>query len=209
MPLIKAAPAPAAPPPPAEPRDVLLERLRAAEWADRRRAAHALAGDREAATALAARLEVEPEPAVRDALFAALIETGGATVAELLASLVHLDDAALRGGAIQALKGCKPPAEAALDRLLDSADPDVRLLAIEVTRAWPAELAIPRLRHIIDSDSHVNVCGAAVDVAAELGTEDLLAPLAALRARFADDEFLGFAVDVASTRIADVARHDS
>ncbi len=181
---------------------MLLERLTSADRADRRRAAHALAGDREAAAALAARLEVEAEPSVREALFAALIDTGGETVAELVASMLHLDDAALRGGAIQALKGFKPPAEGALDRLLENSDPDVRLLAIEVTRAWPAELANPRLRRIIEVDPHVNVCGAAVDVAAELGTAELIAPLAALRARFADDAFLGFAVDVASARIA-------
>jgi HEAT repeat protein len=188
---------------------VLLQRLTSADATDRRRAAHALAGDRAAAAAIAARLEVEPEPSVQEALFAALVDTGGATVAELVASLVHLDDAALRGGAIQALKAFQPPASVALDRLLQNPDPDVRLLAIEVTRAWPAELAAPRLRRIIEEDPHVNVCAAAVDVAAELGTAELIAPLAALRARFADDAFLGFAVDLVSARIADGAGRDN
>jgi len=209
MPLIRATQSAPPPAPPPQSRDVLLTHLTAAAASDRRRAAHALAGDHEAAAALAARLEEEPEPAVRLALFAALIATGGAVVAELIAALVHRDDAALRGGAIEALKAFQPPPHAALDRLLENPDPDVRLLAIEVTRAWPAELATPRLRRIIEDDPHINVCAAAVDVAAELGTAELIAPLAALRTRFAADAFLGFAVDVASARIADIDRQDN
>jgi HEAT repeat protein len=209
MPLVRASPTAPTPKPPPESRDALLQRLTATNQADRRRAAHALAADPTAVVILADRLELEPDPAVRDALFAALVDIGGATAAERLAALVHLDDAALRGGAIQALKAFKPPACVALDGLLQNPDPDVRLLAIEVTRAWPAELAAPRLRRIIDSDPHVNVCAAAVDVAAELGTAELIFPLAALRLRFADNAFLGFAVDVASARIADSAGREN
>jgi hypothetical protein len=47
----------------------------------------------------------------------------------------------------------------------------------------------------------VNVCAAAVDVATENGTASLLPALAAARARFADDSFLVFAVDLARNRI--------
>jgi hypothetical protein len=57
------------------------------------------------------------------------------------------------------------------------------------------------LRWIIENDPHVNVCGAAVDVATEVGTRDLVAPLVRLRVRFANDTFLGFAVDTACARI--------
>jgi HEAT repeat protein len=114
---------------------------------------------------------------------------------------VRSEEASLRGGAIEALKRMGEDAVPVLDALLDDPDPDVRILAIEVTRAWPAELAVPRLLHLIEDDPHVNVCGAAVDVATEAGTDELLPGLAALRTRFPDEPFLMFAVDTACSRI--------
>jgi len=88
-----------------------------------------------------------------------------------------------------------------LDGLLSDPDTDVRILVVEVTRAWPRERAAPRLRRVFEREPHVNVCAAAVDVATEVGTEDLLPALGALRARFANEPFLGFAIDVACERI--------
>jgi hypothetical protein len=62
-------------------------------------------------------------------------------------------------------------------------------------------LAVPRLLRVIEGDVHVNVCAAAVDVAAELGTPALLAPLAGLRLRFEGAQFLVFAAEIARARI--------
>jgi HEAT repeat protein len=118
-----------------------------------------------------------------------------------VAPLLRSADAGLRGGAIESLKRLEEDSVATLDALLRDPDPDVRLLAIEVTRGWPGALAGPRLRRIIESDIHVNVCGAAVDVATEVGAEDLVDALIALRERFSAEPFLVFAVDVALSRI--------
>ena len=183
------------------PRELLLERLAAGDVDERRRAARALSRDPDAAPALAARLEGELEPGVRDALFGSLVDIGGTLAAGLVAQLLRSADAGLRGGAVEALKRLGEDGVAVLDTLLDDRDPDVRILVVEVTRAWPGALAVPRLRRVIGDDSHVNVCGAAVDVATEVGTRELLPALAALRARFADEPFLVFAVDVACSRI--------
>jgi HEAT repeat protein len=182
-------------------RDEILAQLSSADAAARRHAARALAGDEGAVEALAARLEDEKQASVRDALFAGLVETGGARVARLIAPLLRSHDAGLRNDALEALKQLEGDAVSVVDEMLGDTDPGLRLLAIEVTRAWASLVAVPRLRRIIEDDCHVNVCGAAVDVATEVGTEDLLAPLAALRIRFADEPFLGFAVDVACARI--------
>jgi HEAT repeat protein len=184
-----------------EPRGSLLERLESDDADERRRAARELSSDPVAATALAGRLAIESERAVRDALFASLVEIGGAPVADMLGRLLRSEDAALRGAAVEALKRLGCAAVPLLDVLLDDTDPDVRLLAVEVTRAWPSALAAPRLRRVLENDLHVNVCGAAIDVATEVGTIDLLGALARLRVRFADDMFLGFAIDTACTRI--------
>jgi len=183
------------------PREALFDQLAGADIGKRRLAALALSGDRNAAPALAASLETELEPGVRDALFRSLVMIGGTPAAKLFQRLLRSADAGLRGGAVEALKRLGVEAVPVLDILLDDPDSDVRLLAIEVTRAWPSALAMPRLLHIIEQDPHANVCGAAVDVATEVGTGDLLPALAGLRVRFVNDPFLVFAIGVASSRI--------
>jgi HEAT repeat protein len=200
MPLVRAAaPTPEAKPP--DSRDLLLERLAGNDTDERRRAARALSREPEAAAALAARLQCEPEPSVRDALFGSLVEIGGTPAAELIAQLLHSDSATLRSGAVEALKRLHDDAVPVLDALLADPDPDARTLAVEVIRVWPSALAVPRLRRVFESEPHVNVCGAAVDVATEVGTGELIEALAGLRGRFAGEEFLVFAIDVACARI--------
>jgi len=167
----------------------------------RRHAAHALCRMPDTAGCLAGRLDIEPDDRVREAIFASLVAIGGEPVADLVAPLIRHENAAVRGGAIEALKLLDDDAVAALDDLLEDPDSDVRVLAIEVTRSWPPALAAPRLRRIIETDPHVNVCGAAVDVATEVGTEMLLDGLARLRERFAHEAFLVFAADIAILRI--------
>jgi HEAT repeat protein len=182
-------------------REVLLERLIGNDADDRRRAARALSREPNTQSILSERLECESERHVRDALFASLVEIGGIDVADLVARKLRSSDAGLRGGAVEALKSLADDAVPVLDELLGDPDADVRLLAIEVTRVWPAALALPRLRRVIENDQHVNVCAAAVDVATEVGTEELLAALTELHARFADEQFLTFAIDIARDRI--------
>lgn len=182
-------------------RELLLKRLSGSDPDDRRRAAHGLSCHPDATAALAARLECEPDLRVRDALFSSLVDIGGTPTASLVASLLRSADAGLRGGAVEALKRLGEDAFPVLDALLGDPDPDVRILVVEVTRAWPSALAVPRLQRVIENDPHVNVCGAAVDAATEAGTGDLLMALEGLRVRFADEPFLVFAVDIACSRL--------
>ncbi|NKE46299.1 HEAT repeat domain-containing protein [Roseomonas frigidaquae] len=190
-------------PPPAATVEERVARLADADPTVRRLAARSLADAPVAAAALAARIEDEADLRVREALFGSLVSIGGTDVAALMAPFLRSQDAGLRNGALESLKQIGAEScRAAIDALVVDASPDVRLLAIEVTRAWPGPLAEPLLRQLIETDPHVNVCGAAVDVATELGSAALLAPLAALRARFVDEPFLAFAVDVARARIA-------
>ena len=184
-----------------ESRQLPLERLAGNDADERRRAARLLSRDPGTASALAACLQSEPDAGVREALFGGLVDIGGPAAAEFIAPFLRSADAGIRGEAIESLKRLGEQAVAALDGLLADADPDVRLLAIEVTRVWPPGLADPRLHRIIQSEPHVNVCIAAVDVATEVGTSDLLAALTCLPARFPGDAFLAFAVDVACARI--------
>lgn len=167
----------------------------------RRRAARELPRDPASIPVIADCLAYEDDPRVRDALFGRIMDIGGTPAAELLGQLIRSDNAGLRGGAIEGLKRLKSASVAVLDMLMTDSDSDVRLLAIEVTRSWPCNLAMPRLRRVFDQETHVNVCIAAVDVATEVGTEDLLPSLDALQGRFADEPFLTFAIEVACARI--------
>ncbi len=179
------------------PRDILLEALNDRSVDQRRRAARALAGDPETAFVLAACLPGETDAGVRDALFAGLIQVGGLPAAEIFGGLLGSEDVNLRVGAVESLKLLDEDAIPVIDRLLGNSDPDSRILAVEVIRAWSRTTAIPRLRRVIETDEHANVCAAAVEVAAEVGTTDLVISLGTLRTRFADDPFLMFAVDQA------------
>lgn len=199
MPLIKASPESAATQP--DNNDLRRERLAGDNVDDRRNAARALGRDPSSIGILAGRLQLEKEPRVRDALFGSLIDTGGKEVADLLAQFIRSEDAGLRNGAIEALKRLEGDAVVALDLLIEDANTDVRILAIEVTRAWPRDLAADRLRRVFEREQHVNVCAAAVDVATEVGTKELLIPLDNLRDRFPDEPFLVFAIDVACALI--------
>ncbi len=189
------------PPPPAATYELLLEELASGAPEERRRAAKALGGHRHAAADLAARLAVEPERPVREAVFTALVQIGGHRTARLVTPYLRAQDASVRNGAVDALKRMAAAAAPAIDPLLADPDPDTRLLAIEVTRGWPRLLAGPRLSTLIAFEPEVNVCAAAVDVATENGSLALLPALAAARARFKDEPFLVFAVDLARNRI--------
>ena len=88
-----------------------------------------------------------------------------------------------------------------LEALLHDADVDVRILACDLARdVAPAE-ASTLLSAVIETDLEINVCAAAVDVLAEVGSPEVLPALARCATRFADQPFLAFAVRVASERI--------
>jgi len=188
-------------PPKAETFELLQEDLNHGSPDERRHAACALAQYRHAGPSLAARLPLETDRNVRAALFSGLVQIGGHRTARLVTPFLRAADAGLRNGAMEALKRMAAAAAPSIDPLLEDDDPDIRLLAIEVTRVWPRLLAAPRLQNLIAHDAHINVCAAAVDVATENGTAALLPALAAARQRFADQPFLVFAVDVARARI--------
>jgi hypothetical protein len=120
----------------------------------------------------------------------------------LLAAFLRMDDAGLRNGAVETLRRLGEDAVTAVDRLLRDADPDVRLLAVEVMRVWPPALALPRLDMLLAQEAHVNVMGGALDVAQTAGDASLLPALAAAQARFAGEGFVAFAIAEAMRSLA-------
>jgi HEAT repeat protein len=147
-------------------------------------------------------LSGETEPRVVEAIFTSLARRGGEESAAHLFPLLRSDDAALRVGAIEALQSMPAALAGHIEELLRDADSDVRIFAVELTRTMPAA-ATASLCRLLDREPHPNVCAAAVEVLAEIGSHDAVPHLERCRDRFAGQPFLPFAI---ATAIATLSR---
>jgi HEAT repeat protein len=146
-------------------------------------------------------LSRETSPRVREAIFTSLARIRTSESAEAVLPYLGSDDASLRAGALDALRAMPTAIAPHLSRVLKDRDPDIRLLACELVRNQPAGDANRLLADLLATETEANVCAAAVEVLAEVGGLQLLPLLAQCAARFPDDPFLAFAIQVASERI--------
>ncbi len=179
----------------------LLAQLHDDQVKARRWAARDLAAYPEAVSALCERLRVEADPTVREAIFGSLLSIGTDAVAEGLIPLLRGEDAALRNGAVEVLRQLPEAVGHRIAALLADPDPDVRIFAVDILR----DLALPEapgwLLAVVETDEHVNVVTTAIDRLAEVGTPDMAQAIQAVKDRFPDEPFVGFAVDTALKRI--------
>lgn len=196
-----------APRPQGEPTSCLvdLEKLRAELLggdAERRwQAARTLGDEPGAVTALGDALAVERDPRICEAIFTSLIRLRGPEAAAVLLPFLRSEDAALRNGAIEALQSMPVAVMPKMPALLADSDPDVRLLAAELARMMPADTATMLLCQNLDVETHPNVCGAVVEVLAEVGTKAAAPALRRARDRFASDPFLPMAIGMVLSRL--------
>ena len=174
--------------------------LFAADPATRWKAARALGEDPSSVPQLSKALATESSPQVREAIFTSFVLIRTDASARAAAEFMRSEDASLRSGALDALAAMPELSQALLPALLADMDPDVRILSCELARSMTPEAATRVLVFLLQSETEVNVCGAAVDVLAELGTPDAVAPMLACKSRFPDEAFLGFAIDDAVER---------
>jgi HEAT repeat protein len=166
------------------------------------RAARALGGRAEFVAQLAAALSVEQVPRVREAMMTALMRVGDAASIETLLPYLRSQDAGLRATALEALQALPEAVLPFLPTLLADNDSDVRVLATELARNMPAPGATRILCELIENEEHPNVCAAAIEVLAEVGTREALPALKLCAERFSNTPFVSFAVSVAIARIA-------
>lgn len=185
------------------PRDLagLLADLTAAESGVRRNAVRGLGSYPDSAMALCDRLGVETSPSVRAVLFTTLIHLQSPAVAVRLAEFLRSEDAPLRNTAIEALQEMPDAVASHLQTLLADSDSDVRIFAVNILAALRHRQAPQWLVEVIRSDSHVNVCAAAVDGLAEIGGPEAVTDLLDLRRRFGGNAFMEFAIDTAIRRV--------
>lgn len=138
----------------------------------------------------------------REAVLAKLFALSDDPAAAALARHLRSEDAALRNACVETLQAMPAAASSVLPGLLSDPDPDVRLLATEIVRAQPTETANRLLAALLETETHPNVCGAAVEVLAEVGTADAVPALRTARTRFASEAFLPLAIDTVLTRLA-------
>jgi HEAT repeat protein len=155
----------------------------------------------ESASAVAAALSRETDPHVREALFTSLVRIGTRDSITRILPMLRSDDAALRTGALDALCSSATVARAVLPELLSEPDADVRILGCELARVLPSEEASRSLCALLADEPEVNVCAAAVEVLAEVGTPEALPALARCAQRFPQVPFLRFGIKLATDRI--------
>jgi hypothetical protein len=143
----------------------------------------------------------ESVPRIREAIFTALARIRTLESAEAVLKYLRSDDSSLRTSALDALRTMPDAVAAHIPHLLRDADADVRLLACELVRNQPAADAGRMLGEVLATEPEANVCAAAVEVLAEAGRPELLPVMAACAARFPNDPYLAFAVQIASERI--------
>ncbi|MET0969245.1 MAG: HEAT repeat domain-containing protein [Tardiphaga sp.] len=168
-----------------------------ARWSAARSAADAPGG----LALLSAALARETVPRVREAMFTALARIGTPDAAAVAARSLRSDDAAERTAALDALRAMPAAAAGHLPQLLADPDADIRLLACDLARNVAAADANRLLTDLLKRDTATNVCAAAVEVLAETGDAAALPALAECAARFPDDPFLAFAIQVARDRV--------
>ena len=199
MPLIRKTrdPAPGAPPGLAAVITALANGTADERWA----AARAASDLPDSAGALGEALVAERNPRVREAMFTSLARMGTPQSIELILPFLHSEEAHLRTAVLDALRTAQSAARPYLPRLLEDADPDVRLLACELVRSLPAEEATGLLCRLLDVEREPNVCASAVEVLAEVGGTQALPVLARCEERFRETPFLAYSIKIAADRI--------
>jgi HEAT repeat protein len=167
----------------------------------RRWAARDLVDCANSSPALVQRLETETNQAVREVIFSTLTRLGDSAAVAGLVGCLRSEDAGLRNEAIEAMKMLPEAVSPIMQGLLNDADSDVRIFAVNILEALRHPDVERWLTEVIERDAHVNVCATAVDLLGEVGSQAALASLRSLKGRFAAEPYIQFAADLAIKRI--------
>ncbi|MFT5588652.1 MAG: HEAT repeat protein [Bradyrhizobium sp.] len=181
----------------------LIDQLDDADPATRRWAARDLLAFPASTGALVARLKREDDRSVREFILTSLTRLGDEIAVAGLVEWLRSEDAVMRNEAIEAMKALPDEVAPIMGGLLADADPDVRIMAVNVLESLRHPHVEEWLINVIDNDSVINVCGTAVDLLGEVGSAAARTPLLRLRERFADEPYIRFATDLALKRIGE------
>ncbi|GIF05866.1 HEAT repeat domain-containing protein [Actinoplanes siamensis] len=180
----------------------LIRKLDDPDPEQRREAALELAGEPDAVPELLARVGLETQPRVRDAMLTTLAGHDTEAVAAGLAVHLASDEAGLRTAVAEALATMPLSVPGLLPDLLAAPDHDVRVMTAMVLADLPTPEARSWLVRMITDDTHPNVVTAAIDALLPAATAEHVPVLEAAARRFPDDPFLQFTVRAALPGLA-------
>jgi len=169
--------------------------------AARRWAARDLVAHPEATGALVICLERETDVSVREVVLTTLTRLGDEVAVAGLMECLRSEDAALRNGAVDAMKQLPEEVAPIMRGLLGDADRDVRIFAVNILESLRHPEVESWLIEVIENDDEVNVCATAVDLLGEVGSLAARDSLVRLKARFPREPYVQFAADLAIRRI--------
>ncbi|MBX9750579.1 MAG: HEAT repeat domain-containing protein [Roseococcus sp.] len=146
---------------------------------------------------LFAQLAAEGDASVRHAILTRLGALAEPGLEARLLPLLASEDVALRQDAILALRRRGEAALPALEGLLAAPDPDLRIFVANILEGISHPGARAALAARLAAEADATVCLALVEALAQIGTVGEAPALQALRARFAEEPCLGFAIAIA------------
>jgi HEAT repeat protein len=179
----------------------LVTQLDDADPAVRRWAARDLLGFRQATTALVARLQLENDRSVREVILTSLTRLGDDIAVAGLVGWLRSEDVQMRNEAIEAMKSLPDEVAPIMGNLLIDEDSDVRIMAVNILESLLHPKVEQWLIEVIENDPVVNVCGTAVDLLGEVGSQASHDSLERLLKRFPTEPYIQFAANLALKRI--------
>jgi len=181
----------------------LTNQLSSENSTERRWAARDLAEYKEASSCLIEQLMKEKDITVREIIISSLLSIGDEIAISGLINCLKSDDAHLRNSAIEALKQIPEQVAPYIENLLHDKEPDVRIFTINILESLRHPKVVKWLIDVIENDENVNVCATALDLLAELGTEEAIQAIKKVKERFKNEPYIQFASDIALRRIGE------
>lgn len=179
----------------------LKEQLFTPAVSERRWAARDLAQYKEASQFLLERLEKEKDISVREVILSSLLAIRDEVAVKGLIELLKSDDAHLRNEVIETLKQMPEEVAPYIERLIKSEEPDLRIFAINIMESLRHPKVLEWLKEILENEENVNVCATALDLVAEIETDEILSSIKKVKEKFKDEPYIQFVSDLAIGRI--------
>ncbi len=179
----------------------LTLQLASSDAGARRLAALEMLAHSGASMVLLRHLKEEASATVREAIFTTLARLDDPAALAGLADCLHSEDANLRNGAIETLKLLPEHTATIIPKLLQDPNADVRILTISILESLRHPRVEAWLVAVIEQDSHLNVCGAALDLLVEVGSPGAAEAIERLKERFSAEPYIQFAANLALKRL--------
>ena len=115
--------------------------------------------------------------------------------------MLQSENVYLRNMVIKYLQDYGSEAKVFIKSLMDSKDKDIRIFAINILGDVKYEDSVDMLRYFIAQEGDINAIMTAVDYLGEIGSENDIQLLEALKKEHKDNPYVVFGVDVAINRI--------